>query len=208
MFDIGYPAASRNILALPNTNSQLEHHMPASPLRLKVASPCSADWDSMEGDDQCRFCSLCQKNVYNLAGLGDAESRQLIEDKGGKVCVRFYRRQDGTVLTSNCPVGAADGRRRIRKRVTALAFAGFVAAGIWNVARQAASSQTETSRELVVDRWIEDFRQLIGLPARNTISVPVEPLMGEVCLPEDMPDPDAPPETLPIPNEQSVESGS
>jgi hypothetical protein len=149
----------------------------------------------MEGDDQCRFCSLCQKNVYNLTGLSDAESRQLIEEKDGRVCVRFYQRSDGTVLSSNCPVGAADGRRRIRQRVTALAFAGFVAAGIWNIARQAASSQTAGPKELVVDRWIDDFRQLIGLPPRNA---PEELFMGAVCLPEDFPeDEQSPPETLP-----------
>lgn len=180
--------------------------MSATPLRLKIASPCSADWDSMDGDDQCRFCSLCQKNVYNLSGLSDAESRQLMEDKDGKVCVRFYQRPDGTVLTSDCPVGAADGRRRIRKRVTALAFAGFVAAGIWNVARQATSAQTASPKEYAVDRWIDEFRQLVGLPPRNL--VPEELLMGDVCLPEDIPDPAAPPETLPILTEQSVESSS
>jgi hypothetical protein len=176
--------------------------MSSSPLRLKVASPCSADWDSMKGDDQCRFCSLCQKNVYNLTGLSDVESRQLIEDKDGKVCVRFYQRQDGTVLSSNCPVGAADGRRRIRKRVTALTFAGFVAAGLWNIARQAAAFPTENSKELVVAGWIEDFRQLIGLPARVTcITVPDELIMGDICLPGDGSEGEvAFPETLPEPD--------
>ena len=195
-----------------------ERLMSASPLRLKVASPCSADWSSMEGDDTCRFCSLCQKNVYNLAGLSDAESRQLMEDHDGSVCVRFYQRSDGTVLTSNCPVGAADGRRRIRKRVTALAFAGFVTAGIWNIARQATSSQTTSSqteppKELVVDRWIEVFRQLIGLsampalPVRST--VPAEVIMGEICLPGVGPgDEQLPPETLPEPGDLDLPPNS
>lgn len=181
--------------------------MSDSTLRLKVASPCSADLDAMDGDDRCRFCSLCQKNVYNLTELSDAESQQLIKDRGGKVCVRFFQRHDGTVLTSDCPVGAADGRRRIRKRVTALAFAGFVAAGIWNFARQASSSQTADPKELVVDRWIEDIRQLIGLPARNTPSE--ELIMGDVCLPdEDLLPTDGTPATLPAVDDQIVESSS
>jgi len=25
---------------------------------LKIASPCTADWESMKGDDRSRFCSL------------------------------------------------------------------------------------------------------------------------------------------------------
>lgn len=184
--------------------------MSGSPLRLKVASPCSADWSSMEGDDACRFCSLCQKNVYNLAGLSDVESRQLMEDHDGSVCVRFYQRSDGTVLTSNCPVGAADGRRRIRKRATALAFAGFVAAGIWNFARQATSSQTESPKELVVDRWIEEFRQLIGLPALPVLSTaPDELIMGDICLPGvGTGDEQLPPESLPEPGDLDLAPNS
>ncbi|MDA0589873.1 MAG: hypothetical protein O2820_06420 [Planctomycetota bacterium] len=195
-----------------------ERLMSASPLRLKVASPCSADWSSMEGDETCRFCRLCQKNVYNLAGLSDVESRQLMEDHDGSVCVRFYQRSDGTVLTSNCPVGAADGRRRIRKRVTSLAFAGFVAAGIWNFARQTTSSQTtspqaETPKELVVDRWIEGFRQLIGLSAMPAPSVrstaPEELIMGEICPPGVGPgDEQLPPDTLPEPGDLDLPPNS
>lgn len=154
-------------------------------LRLKVASPCSANWDSMDGDDRCRFCSLCQKNVYNLVDLSASEARQFIEDQEDSVCVRFYQRKDGTVLTSDCPVGRTAGRRRIRKRVTALAFAGLVAAGVWNFARSASASEKAGPKEYVVDQWIDDFRQLIGLPSRNAPEV----IMGDVCI--------APPPTPP-----------
>src|SRR4051812_43681240 len=40
-----------------------------APLRLDsltVASPCSANWAEMTGDDRSRFCGKCEKNVYNL----------------------------------------------------------------------------------------------------------------------------------------------
>ncbi|MEP6847926.1 MAG: hypothetical protein ABI999_03655, partial [Acidobacteriota bacterium] len=37
----------------------------------------------------------------------------------GRLCVRFYRRADGTVLTQNCPVGWAKVKQRARIFATA-----------------------------------------------------------------------------------------
>ena len=42
----------------------------------------------------------------------DAEA--LIQAKEGKLCVRFFKRADGTVLTNNCPVGLRAIRRRLK----------------------------------------------------------------------------------------------
>jgi hypothetical protein len=73
--------------------------------RITIASPCSASWDDMVGDDRVRFCGKCEKNVYNLSSMESAEAEALLREHEGNVCVRLYRRQDGTVLTSDCPVG-------------------------------------------------------------------------------------------------------
>ena len=155
--------------------------MTDSPLRLKVASPCTADWNAMEGDDRRRFCSLCQKNVYNLQGLSEPEIRELTGGQDSPICARFYQRADGTVLTSNCPVGAANSRRRIRKRITALAFVGFIAAGIANFAR-ASTSEAGSDSPLLVSQWINELKQSLGL---GVTTVPAEEvLMGEICIPE------------------------
>ena len=35
---------------------------------LRVASPCGARWDEMQGDAHARFCGQCQKNVYDQHG--------------------------------------------------------------------------------------------------------------------------------------------
>ena len=75
---------------------------------LSVASPCPAPWDAMKGDQRVRFCESCQKNVYNLSAMTTAEAETLLGKVEGRLCVRFYRRTDGTVLTSDCPVGAGD----------------------------------------------------------------------------------------------------
>lgn len=58
--------------ATPYTKAQtrraqraLDPDMEASKrIRLKVASPCSADWNSMKGDDAVRHCGSCKKSVY------------------------------------------------------------------------------------------------------------------------------------------------
>lgn len=80
---------------------------------IDIATPCDASWEGMPGDDQMRFCGLCELNVYNLSGMSREEAQQVILEKEGKVCVRFLRRVDGTVLTQDCPVGLAKIRQKI-----------------------------------------------------------------------------------------------
>jgi hypothetical protein len=84
---------------------------------LRIASPCSADWQDMGGDDRVRFCGRCEKNVYNLSMMTRVEAETLVAEKEGKLCVRFYQRSDGTVLTNDCPVGVR--RVRLRQRMWA-----------------------------------------------------------------------------------------
>jgi hypothetical protein len=92
-----------------------------SPLNnLKVASPCSQDWEAMIGSDRKRFCGDCKLNVYNLSGMTKAEAENLLLNSEGRLCVRFYKRADGTVLTKDCPVGWQALKKRISR--TAAAF--------------------------------------------------------------------------------------
>lgn len=77
-----------------------------SKLHLRIASPCRAPWDNMDGDDRVRFCRECNRNVYNLSAMTKREARRVVTEREGRLCVRFYQRRDGTVLTSDCPVGA------------------------------------------------------------------------------------------------------
>ena len=94
--------------------------MQNSPLNnIKIASPCSADWNAMSGDDKKRFCGECKLNVYNLSGMTKDEAENLIIEKEGRLCVRFYRRSDGTVLTQDCPVGWAKVKRNVSRAITA-----------------------------------------------------------------------------------------
>jgi len=90
-----------------------------SPLNnIKIASPCSANWDAMLGDDKKRFCSECKLNVYNLSGMSKSEAENLLFESEGRVCVRFYRRNDGTILTQDCPVGWAKIKQNVTRTAT------------------------------------------------------------------------------------------
>ena len=84
---------------------------------ITIASPCQASWDAMQGDAKVRFCSLCQLNVYNLSGMTRAEADGLIQRTEGKICVRLYKRTDGTVITEDCPVGVR-ALRYVRRKVS------------------------------------------------------------------------------------------
>ena len=82
--------------------------------RVKIASPCHARWQDMTGDDRSRYCHQCRKHVYNFSAMSAEEAADLIR---AKVCGRFYRRRDGTMLTANCPVGAEGYFQRLKALV-------------------------------------------------------------------------------------------
>lgn len=79
---------------------------------LRIATPCTADWNLMTGTDTMRFCGECNRNVYNISGMRAAEAARLVAGAEGRLCVRMYQRSDGTVLTADCPVGVRAALRR------------------------------------------------------------------------------------------------
>ncbi len=91
-----------------------------SPLsNISIASPCSADWNTMYGDDRKRFCGDCKLHVYNLSGMTRDEAESLITNAEGRLCVRYYKRADGSIITENCPVGWAKVKHRTKVFATA-----------------------------------------------------------------------------------------
>ncbi len=96
---------------------------------VKVASPCNASWDDMIGDERVRFCGSCQKDVYNLSAMPRDDAERLLAEREGSICVRLYRRADGTVLTSDCPVGVR--RKRVRRTVVAAGVASALAGSMF-----------------------------------------------------------------------------
>jgi hypothetical protein len=110
---------------------------------LRVASPCAVPWSEMKGNEVVRHCDDCKKNVYNISNLTREEAASLIREKEGKLCVTFYRRSDGTLLTADCPVGLAAVRKqyiRTKARVAAMAVA------IWGAVLGFFSSCTQSTQ--------------------------------------------------------------
>ncbi len=88
------------------------------------ATPCSEPWRAMVGDDRVRRCSRCQRDVLELGGLRLDEVEALLAERGLPRCTRFHRREDGTLLAEDCPVG------RPRQLATRLLVAIAIAVGL------------------------------------------------------------------------------
>ena len=93
--------------------------------RVRVASPCKADWDEMIGTDRVRFCGQCSLNVYNLSAMTRDQAESVIAANEGRLCVRFYRRRDGSIITQDCPVGWRAAQQRVSSLVRTGAAAVF-----------------------------------------------------------------------------------
>jgi hypothetical protein len=80
---------------------------------VQVAAPCKVNWDDMLGDERVRFCGQCSLNVYNLSSMTRADAEALIARTEGRLCIKFYRRFDGSIITKDCPVGLRAIKRRV-----------------------------------------------------------------------------------------------
>lgn len=70
----------------------------AEGLGLTVNAPCTAEWDSMTGNEQVRFCTHCDKSVHNLSAMTRKEALRLVRDSAGGLCVRFHSDPRGRTL--------------------------------------------------------------------------------------------------------------
>ena len=86
--------------------------------QFQIASPCRENWSGMPGDERVRHCGRCQLNVYNISELTEPEAVELTQKSEGRLCIRLFRRPDGTVLTFDCP----SRFRSIRRSASAAAL--------------------------------------------------------------------------------------
>jgi hypothetical protein len=148
--------------------------------RIRVATPCTADWSQMTGDERVRHCAHCKKNVFNLSDMTREQAERLIIEKNGDLCARYFQRKDGTILLADCSVGI----RQKRKTNVLAASAAMLLAGTGGVAGYLKLSHHEPMAKLepVVDN------QPMGLVTVEPIPPPSEPppetreVMGDVAV--------------------------
>jgi len=92
---------------------------------IRIASPCKAEWNGMRGDNRLRYCAECHLNVYDFSSMSKAEIDDLLDNREGRICGRFYQRSDGTVLTQNCPVGLRRAFRNASRLAASFLSAAF-----------------------------------------------------------------------------------
>lgn len=122
---------------------------------IRVASPCTASWAAMKGDDRVRHCEKCALHVYSLSGMTRSEATELVTRAEGRLCIRYFRRRDGTILTADCPIGVRAAVRRARLLGAALGVAFLCAIGL-NAMIGGQKQRTESGfTDHVVALWYE-----------------------------------------------------
>jgi len=91
---------------------------------LTVPSPCPADWNSMIGNDQVRFCEHCNFEVHNLSLMTRSQAERLVARSNGRLCVQYIQEPNGGPVT--LPVGQK--LHHISRRVSQIAAGAFTAA--------------------------------------------------------------------------------
>jgi hypothetical protein len=142
-----------------------------SPLEnIRIASPCSANWNAMQGNDRKRFCGDCKLNVYNLSGMTRYDAENLLRLSEGRLCVRYFQRPDGTIITQDCPVGWA----KVKQRVSVFAAAAF-------------SLILSLFGAMFVVSYFTRKSVVMGKMTMPTPTPKIEPLMGAIAMPSPTP---------------------
>ncbi len=143
--------------------------------KLRVASPCHIGWENMTGDERVRLCKTCNLNVYNIAEMTSDEARRLITKRDERICLRLYRRVDGTLITRDCPVGLRGFRKRAARRLGA-ALATII--GLFSIGfGQTNSKKHKKSKPVQIETTITRTATQTG---QNNLKATVKDIQGAV----------------------------
>lgn len=166
---------------------------------IEIASPCTASWDAMHGDDRVRFCDECKLHVYNLSAMSRVEASELVASREGRLCVQMYRRADGTVITDDCG--------RIRKAARRAVMATSRLANVALCAMASVMPIAMLQWVTPIQRWlsVQETRGEIASQIAGGIRAPAtQPtmLMGDVAAPTTAPT--SAPTTQPLRGKPSI----
>lgn len=142
---------------------------------IRIATPCTADWNAMTGDARSRFCGECKLNVYDISNMTASEATALLERTEGRLCVRMYRRKDGTVITRDCPVGV---RARLRRAASAAGAALAAVVGLFSAVVARTVSSAYAAGDAPTFGWSGGQNANRNAPTDHPT-----PMMGAVAMP-------------------------
>jgi ankyrin repeat protein len=129
--------------------------------RMIIPAPCDADWDAMIGNERVRFCEHCHLHVTNISALTRQEAMRLVSRSEGRLCVRFMKSANGSVVTKQLP----QALHHISRRVSRIAAGAFTA----TLSLSSAAAQTRSSGDA-------------NLRARPVAAAPVESNSATECI--------------------------
>lgn len=120
---------------------------------LEIKTPCTADWDSMIGNDRIRFCEHCNLTVNDLSQLTPKRVRRLIIKSKGRLCVRYRLLPDGAPLLKAVPKKIHTiGRRASR-----------IAAGAFTATLSLATAVPQSASDNVIRQRVSAHQQVGSL---------------------------------------------
>jgi hypothetical protein len=143
--------------------------------QIRIASPCTAAWDDMDGDDRTRTCKQCELSVHNISDMSQDEAESFLTAATGRVCVRMYKRPDGTILTQDCPVGLRAVRVRLGQMLASAV--GLLGVLVCSVCYAAFGTAGKEKTAKTVDSLIK-----MAQPEIPPVPQEFEALMGDVCI--------------------------
>ncbi|MBC8109076.1 MAG: hypothetical protein H7Z14_20995 [Anaerolineae bacterium] len=164
---------------------------------IEIATPCTASWDKMRGNDRVRFCEECKLHVYDISAMTRAAATALVSQSEGRLCVQMYRRADGTVITDDCSA-IRRAARRAGQFATAAASAVLCAAlsPVFLMSSDRPSPRTAQASFMpmaMFESWIAPISQWFSnRSVRGEVSPPIaggirppttQPEMGDVAVP-------------------------
>ena len=116
---------SENVMTTENARRQID--------AISIATPCPMKWSKMNRSDieATRFCDRCHKHVHDVSRMQDSDVVSLLDRSrtDADVCVRLFRRPDGTIVTASCPPPPPAPPKRRRQFTLAMMMGLVTAAG-------------------------------------------------------------------------------
>ncbi len=150
--------------ALPKPSQPIEKYC--------QAAPCNSQWDPKATTKRFQVCEGCQLHIYDFSKMDMQEVCNLVFSREGKEKPRFFKRQDGKFMTTDCPVGKA----RKRQQVMLIGAALVLLFGLFLISNLSAPTVTnQNTKEIAVskDERTSNNNEVSKTPEPDQTKVPI-----------------------------------